>query len=172
MKKILIIAFILIISLSMPASAFKMSGSTYKLYGELVYGGGETSSANYKLTGAIAQPFTGSLTTSNYQLCLGIYCIAVPIKVYDFYLSGNLLFNNESLKNKNVQLEISFPPYSKTISNKTDSEGNFVFHMTNVPKALAEEEFHVLITAFGEITAIYECVYDSDTDTCEYYPYG
>lgn len=74
--KRLAILLVVVVLLLVAGSALAMSSANYSIEWmvPLTGGGGEASSANYKINLTVGQTVIGSASSANYRACLGYWC--------------------------------------------------------------------------------------------------
>lgn len=164
-----IVTFSVLITLLMVTVSFTadISGYTYKLSGVLTSGGNNTKSSSYVSTLSIAQPAIGQMSSSNYKLCLGVYCTETFNPPYEITTSGKLFYDNGStVSNADIRITINYKSYNFESTNKTDGAGNFFVKISNLPEFMRYRNFDVKIYVVDEIEALYECTYNTTTQQC------
>lgn len=161
----LVVAILFIITLT-PSTAFESKSFSYRLTGFLTEGGNTTSSSSYISTYSFGQPATGWASGSTYKVCLGMYCTGAFEADYQIPISGNLKYlNGSAVSNSEVKAVINYKDHNFDRIVLTDHEGNFNV-IVKVPEFIHDKAFTIRIYAYGEIDALYECIYDPGTDEC------
>lgn len=117
------------------------------------------SSTNYKAEG-LTYETTGEMGSTSYRACIGWYCAAVSIAApYSLRLTGMLNYSNGTLV---TNTRVTLTAYNTTLNaaysvdGSTDSAGNFVLTLSNIPAGLIDSGFAIKITAYGAVEAVFD----------------
>lgn len=168
MKRLIFSVFLFIFLLAPLVSAFSMTDRyNYKIEAVVAQGVGNASSFSYKSV-ELLEPFSGSVNSSSFLLCLGFLCQGFLEPNKEIVLSGQLRYTNGTLiTNSDIQLNLTstFFPYYKFVVNKTDGGGFFRFNFF-IPAYIPNENFIIDIRSLTEIETQYKCTYNVTDQYC------
>ncbi|MBU3896371.1 MAG: hypothetical protein KJ697_00335 [Nanoarchaeota archaeon] len=175
--KLVAIALLLIIIFSMSSFAFVMSGPNYKINAIISNGGksitGIYTETPYTMHFALMQPiiksFLDKTDTTNYKLCLGIFCTGlfevphyVTVSGTVYYDTGGVVADSEA----KLVVNVANGNY-KSGMFRTDANGGFTTKVA-VPETIMKKEgtlikpFGIKVYVTGRVEAVYSCTFYPD----------
>ena len=126
------------------------------------------SSPSYRLI-AIAGEQGTSMSSSNYQLCLGWWC-GLNTVPYNISISGRLNYaDGRPVVNAPLTLSVwNTTRFTYNGQNKTAGDGSFSLAVRELPETLFDTGYFTLeVRASGEVEAAYRCMYNVSSGVCK-----